>query len=123
MSLLAAMLVQPIRPFSWSFLSIGTATIQASVGTVKATTTIDVVRNPVRELSLTPKTTRVRTGDVVRFETVAPSQANTCVSMRYWKDGLVILDVGNGIKGGRPEHPQFVSQLAERRADAKLAGE
>jgi hypothetical protein len=29
----------------------------------------------------------------------------------YWKDGLVILDVGKGIKGGTPENPQFVSQL------------
>ena len=33
------------------------------------------------------------------------------IYMGYWKDGLVILDVGNGIKGGSPEHPQFVSQL------------
>jgi len=31
--------------------------------------------------------------------------------MGYWKDGLVILDVGNGIKGGSPERPQLVSQL------------
>jgi hypothetical protein len=31
--------------------------------------------------------------------------------MGYWKDGLVILDVGKGIKGGSPERPQFVSQL------------
>jgi hypothetical protein len=31
--------------------------------------------------------------------------------LAYWKDGLVILDVGKGIKGGSPEHPQFVSQL------------
>ena len=29
----------------------------------------------------------------------------------YWHDGVVILDVGNGIKGGSPENPQFVSQL------------
>jgi len=29
----------------------------------------------------------------------------------YWRDGLVILDVGKGIKGGSPEHPAFVSQL------------
>jgi plastocyanin len=29
--------------------------------------------------------------------------------LAYWRDGLVILDVGNGIKGGSPEHPQFVS--------------
>ncbi|GAC1621222.1 MAG: Ig-like domain-containing protein [Candidatus Acidiferrum sp.] len=29
--------------------------------------------------------------------------------LAYWRDGLVILDVGKGIKGGSPEHPQFVS--------------
>lgn len=29
----------------------------------------------------------------------------------YWRDGLVILDVGAGIKGGSPENPKFVSQL------------
>jgi hypothetical protein len=31
--------------------------------------------------------------------------------LSYWNDGLVILDVGNGVKGGSPERPQFVSQL------------
>jgi hypothetical protein len=31
--------------------------------------------------------------------------------LAYWKDGLVILDVGSGIKGGSPEKPQFVSQF------------
>jgi hypothetical protein len=31
--------------------------------------------------------------------------------LAYWRDGVVILDVGNGIKGGSPEHPQFVSQF------------
>jgi hypothetical protein len=30
--------------------------------------------------------------------------------LSYWNDGLVILDVGNGIKGGTPEKPEFVSQ-------------
>jgi uncharacterized protein YjdB len=29
--------------------------------------------------------------------------------LAYWRDGAVILDVGKGIKGGSPEHPQFVS--------------
>jgi hypothetical protein len=29
----------------------------------------------------------------------------------YWNDGLVILDVGNGLKGGSPSKPQFVSQF------------
>lgn len=31
--------------------------------------------------------------------------------LAYWRDGLVILDVGNGMKGGSPENPQLVSQL------------
>jgi hypothetical protein len=31
--------------------------------------------------------------------------------LSYWNDGLVILDVGNGIRGGSPEAPVLVSQL------------
>ena len=31
--------------------------------------------------------------------------------LAYWHDGLVILDVGAGLKGGSPEKPQLVSQL------------
>jgi uncharacterized protein YjdB len=31
--------------------------------------------------------------------------------LAYWHDGLVILDVGAGLKGGSPERPQVVSQL------------
>jgi hypothetical protein len=31
--------------------------------------------------------------------------------LSYWNDGLVILDVGNGIKGGSPANPQLVSQF------------
>ncbi len=30
--------------------------------------------------------------------------------LSYWNDGLIILDVGNGIKGGSPEQPKLVSQ-------------
>ncbi|HKH84191.1 MAG TPA: Ig-like domain-containing protein [Gemmatimonadales bacterium] len=30
--------------------------------------------------------------------------------LSYWNDGLIILDVGNGIKGGTPEAPKLVSQ-------------
>ncbi|MEP7344301.1 MAG: Ig-like domain-containing protein [Gemmatimonadaceae bacterium] len=29
----------------------------------------------------------------------------------WWNDGLVILDIGNGIKGGSPDNPQLVSQF------------
>jgi hypothetical protein len=31
--------------------------------------------------------------------------------LSYWNDGLVILDVGNGLRGGSPDNPQFVSQF------------
>jgi len=31
--------------------------------------------------------------------------------LSYWNDGLVILDVGNGVKGGSPDNPQLVSQF------------
>src|SRR5881397_565004 len=31
--------------------------------------------------------------------------------LAYWNDGLISLDVGNGMKGGSPENPQLVSQL------------
>src|SRR5262249_46944583 len=48
------------------------------------------------------------------------------VYMAYWRDGLVILDVGNGGQGGSPEHPQFVGQLRmnynELYGDGWLAG-
>jgi len=30
--------------------------------------------------------------------------------LSYWNDGLIILDVGHGIKGGSPERPALVSQ-------------
>jgi plastocyanin len=30
--------------------------------------------------------------------------------LSYWNDGLVILDIGNGMKGGTPEKPELVSQ-------------
>jgi plastocyanin len=46
--------------------------------------------------------------------------------LAYWRDGLIILDVGAGIKGGSPEKPQFVSQLRlnyhELYGDGWLAG-
>jgi len=32
-------------------------------------------------------------------------------TLSYWNDGLVILDVGNGIKAGSPENPQLVLQF------------
>jgi hypothetical protein len=37
--------------------------------------------------------------------------------LAYFKDGLVILDVGNGIKGGSPENPKLVSRYTYNTTD------
>lgn len=46
--------------------------------------------------------------------------------LAYWRDGLIILDVGKGIKGGSPERPRLVSQIRlnynELYGDGWLAG-
>ena len=46
--------------------------------------------------------------------------------LAYWHDGLIVLDVGAGLKGGSPENPKFVSQLRfnhhELYGDGWLAG-
>ena len=61
-----------------------------------------------------------RPKQVARWETPPPVEGRTLhdidvkeglAYLSYWNDGLVILDVGNGIKGGSPENPVFVSQF------------
>jgi hypothetical protein len=56
---------------------------------------------------------------VARWETPRTSAGRTLhdidvqdglAYLSYWNDGLIILDVGNGIKGGSPESPKLVSQ-------------
>jgi uncharacterized protein YjdB len=46
--------------------------------------------------------------------------------LAYWRDGLIILDVGSGIAGGSPENPKLVSQYHfnhyELYGDGWLAG-
>ena len=46
--------------------------------------------------------------------------------LAYWRDGLIILDVGNGLAGGSPENPKFISQYHfnhyELYGDGWLAG-
>jgi len=57
---------------------------------------------------------------VARWEVDRPEAGRTLhdidvrdglATLSYWNDGLVILDVGNGIKGGSPENPQLVLQF------------
>ena len=56
-------------------------------------------------------TIRTKEGDHIAGRYVHDLQVKDGLAyLAYWHDGLVILDVGAGIKGGSPEKPQFVSQ-------------
>ena len=103
--------------------AVGTAMLEASVGDVKASTSIDVVRNPVRELSITPKTTRGRTGDVVRFESVASGQANARVSavVRWSVSGVgATIDADGGFVAERPGPYAVTATIGDRSAVASV---
>jgi hypothetical protein len=39
---------------------------------------------------------------------------NGLAYLSYWDDGMIVLDVGNGIRDGSPSRPQLVSQLTYR---------
>src|SRR5438093_508556 len=54
----------------------GTATIQASAGSAKATISVTIVRDAVRSLVVEPKTAKARTGDVVHFNVIARGDKN-----------------------------------------------
>jgi hypothetical protein len=51
---------------------------------------------------------------------------NGLAYLSYWNDGLVVLDVGNGLKGGSPANPKLVTQvkydLNEIYKNVELAG-
>ena len=103
--------------------AVGTAMLEASVGDIKATTSIDVVRNPVRELSIVPKTSRVRTGDVVRFESVAAGQTNARISAiaRWSISGAgATIDADGGFVAEKPGSYAVTATIGERSAVATV---
>ena len=57
-------------------------------------------------------TIRTKEGDQIAGRYIHDLQVKDGLAyLAYWHDGLVILDVGAGIKGGSPENPKLVSQL------------
>jgi hypothetical protein len=57
--------------------------------------------------------------EVAQYRTNRPDEGRTLhdvdvqdglAYLSYWNDGLVVLDIGNGIKGGRPDSPVVVTQ-------------
>jgi hypothetical protein len=62
----------------------------------------------------------LRPREVARWQTASTSAGRTLhdidvrdglAYLSYWNDGLVVLDVGNGVKGGTPTAPVLVSQF------------
>lgn len=58
--------------------------------------------------------------EVAQYRTSRPDEGRTLhdvdvqdglAYLSYWNDGLVVLDVGNGVKGGSPSNPVVVSQF------------
>jgi hypothetical protein len=75
----------------------------------------------------TVSTIRTKEGEQIAGRYIHDLQVKDGLAyLAYWHDGLVILDVGAGIKGGSPENPKFVSQLHfnhhELYGDGWLAG-
>jgi hypothetical protein len=57
-------------------------------------------------------TTRTEEGEQVGGRYLHDIQVKDGLAyLAYWRDGLIILDVGNGIKNGSPEKPQLVSNF------------
>ena len=57
-------------------------------------------------------TIKTKEGDQVAGRYIHDLQVKDGLAyLAYWHDGLVILDVGAGLKGGSPERPQLVSQF------------
>lgn len=76
----------------------------------------DDATGSMRVIDITnPQTPR----EVARWQTDRPSQArylhdidvrDGIAYLSYWDDGLVMLDVGNGMRGGSPTNPRLITQ-------------
>jgi hypothetical protein len=87
-------------------LAPGTATLRATSDAASGTVTVNVVKSAATSLSIEPKTTRARTGDVVRFKATAGGQngqplANPFVRWEASGDGAII-EADGGFVAERP---------------------
>lgn len=105
-------------------ITAGNATLQASAGSAKAAITIQVVPNPVRVLSLEPKTVKARTGDVVRFEAIGMDARNTRVpspSVRWSISGNgATIDPDGGFVAEKPGSYSVTAVSGDRVAAATV---
>jgi hypothetical protein len=97
----------------------GKATIRAQAGSASATTTINVVRNSIASITVEPRTTSVRTGDVVRFS--AKSGGDRLPSIRWSVSGAgAAIDPDGGFVAERPGAYVVTASIGDRSSIATV---
>lgn len=62
----------------------GRARLTARSGSASAPIDVTVIANPVKTLSVAPRTSRARTGDVVHFSATATGATEPAMVRRFW---------------------------------------
>ena len=100
----------------------GRATITASAGTAKATLPVQVIATPIGSVELTPATTRVRQGDVVRFQAAVKDRAGARITglTPSWTfaPGQGMIDADGAFVAYEPGEYTVTANFGARTADA-----
>ena len=96
----------------------GRATLTATAGTAKTTTTVQVVPNTITSLSISPARPRVRSGDVVRFTVRARSSAGdvTGLTPTWAMQGHGVIDAKGSFVAYEPGPVVVTATLGNRSA-------
>jgi hypothetical protein len=105
-------------------LAPGTATLRATSDAGNGTVTVNVVKSAVTALSIEPKTTTARTGDVIRFKATASGQSGKPLSSPFvrWEvsgDGAMI-EADGGFVAERPGTYVITATSGDRNAIASV---
>jgi hypothetical protein len=100
-------------------LAPGTATLRATSGSANGTVTVNVVKSDVASISIEPKTTTARTGDVVRFKAATSGASNAAVRWEVSGDGAMIEPDG-GFVAERPGTYIVTASSGDRNAVASV---
>ena len=93
----------------------GKALIRAQSASASGTSTIVVVRNAVGAISVEPRTTAVRTGDVVRFTARAAGDAAATPAIRWSVTGAgASIDPDGGFVAERPGAYVITASIGDR---------
>jgi hypothetical protein len=100
----------------------GRATITASAGEAKATLPVQVIATPIGSVDLTPPTTRVRQGDVVRFQAEVKDRAGARITglTPSWTfaPGKGMIDTDGAFVAYEPGEYTVSANFGSRTADA-----